>query len=106
MSEDENKADEQPIRVGDEEEEEVIEDPQPLGKFRFQANRKRVKGDQAFLICSEGKCVRPSSLLNVEPKQVYSLSQRTNYYLLSLVRPLKSLSKALQRKTRPKLLIC
>ena len=87
MSEDESRADEQPIGEG-EEEEEVIEDSQPLGKFRFQANRKRVKGDQAFLICSEGKCVRPSSLLNVEPKQVYSLSQ-TNYHLLSLVRPLK-----------------
>ena len=91
MSEDESRADEQqPIGEGEEEEEEeVIEDSQPLGKFRFQANRKRVKGDQAFLICSEGKCVRPSSLLNVEPKQVYSLSQ-INYYILSLVRPLKS----------------
>ena len=75
VSEDESRTDEQPIGEGEEEEEEVIEDPQPLGKFRFQANRKRVKGDQAFLICSEGKCVRPSSLLNVEPKQVYSLSQ-------------------------------
>ena len=76
VSEDESRANEQPIGEGEkEEEEEVIEDSQPLGKFRFQANRKRVKGDQAFLICSEGKCVRPSSLLNVEPKQVYSLSQ-------------------------------